>query len=97
MEKKQTERKKNRRKSKKQKRERTTDIDVVIGAVVKEIWAEYDDDNSGSLDKDETKLFVKNTLCDIADGKGLSDEEFEQCFAEFDTDGSGTIEQIEMI
>ena len=40
---------------------------------------------------------MKNTLNDMNDGKGLSDREFEQCFNEFDTDGSGTIEKVEMI
>ncbi len=33
----------------------------------------------------------------MGDGKGMSDEEFEQCFKEFDEDGSGTIEKHEMI
>ena len=78
-------------------RKRVSDIDIVIMRVVKEIWSEYDADNSGSLDKDETKLFVKNTLCEMGDGKGMSDAEFERCFEEFDEDGSGTIEKHEMI
>mmetsp|Transcript_17015 Transcript_17015/g.22916 ORF Transcript_17015/g.22916 Transcript_17015/m.22916 type:complete len:107 (+) Transcript_17015:22-342(+) len=78
-------------------RKRVSDIDIVIMRVVKEIWSEYDVDNSGSLDKDETKLFVKNTLCEMGDGTGMSDAEFERCFEEFDTDRSGTIEKHEMI
>ena len=34
------------------------DIDAVIRKCVDDIWAEYDKDNSGSLDKEETKKFV---------------------------------------
>ena len=90
-------RRRRRRRHGKKGRKRTTDIDVVIAKCVQEIWIEYDDDNSGSLDKEETRQFVKNTLCDMGDGKGMSDEEFEQCFSEFDEDNSGTIEKHEMI
>ena len=80
----------------KRNKRKTTDIDVVIAKCVQEIWSEYDEDNSGSLDKEETRQFVKNTLCDMSDGKGLSDQEFEMCFQEFDKDGNGTIEKDEM-
>ena len=34
------------------------DIDAVIRKCVDDIWAEYDKDNSGYLDKDEAKKFV---------------------------------------
>ena len=73
-------------------------IDTVIKKCVDDIWAEYDKDNSGALDKDETKAFVKKTLCDMEGGDGgeFSEEDFEACFKEFDKDGSGTIEKDEM-
>ena len=72
------------------------DIDAVIRKCVDDIWAEYDKDNSGSLDKEETKLFVKNTLSEMNDSGEFSEEDFEACFSEFDKDGSGTIEKDEM-
>ena len=80
-----------------QGKRKTSDIDIVISRCVQEIWQEYDDDNSGSLDKEETRQLIQSTLCDMSDGKGLSDAEFEACFNEFDMDGSGTIEKNEMI
>ena len=43
----------------------TQNIDAVIAKCVDDIWAEYDKDNSGTLDKEETKLFVKKTLVDM--------------------------------
>ena len=73
-------------------------IDSVIAKCVDDIWQEYDKDNSGELDKEETKAFVKKTLCDMADGDGgeFSEEDFDACFKEFDKDGNGTIEKDEM-
>lgn len=38
--------------------EKNSEIDGVIAKCVDEIWAKYDNDNSNSLDKDETKKFV---------------------------------------
>ena len=75
----------------------SAEIDSVIAKCVDEIWEKYDNDNSGALDKDETKRFVQDTLTDMADGAGFSDTDFDQCFSEFDKDNSGTIEKNEMV
>ena len=72
------------------------DIDAVIKKCVDDIWKEYDKDNSGALDKEETKKFVKNTLSEMNDSGEFSEEDFEACLSEFDKDGSGTIEKDEM-
>lgn len=61
-----------------------------------EIWEEYDTDNSGSLDKNEAKRFIKNTLTEFYDESDISDGDFEAAFHEFDKDGSGTIEKNEL-
>ena len=74
-----------------------SDIDMVVAQCVDEIWEVFDTDNSGSLDKDETKRFVKSTLMDMQEDNPLSDEDFEQCFREFDKNGDGEIERSEMI
>ena len=73
------------------------EIDAVIAKCVDEIWNKYDDDGNGFLDKEETKHFVQDTLADMADGAGFNDEDFDQCFREFDKDMSGTIEKGEMV
>ena len=72
------------------------DIDKVIEKCVDDIWKEYDKDNSGALDKEETKKFVMNTLKEMSDEGTFSDDDFDACFKEFDKDGSGTIEKDEM-
>ena len=73
-------------------------VNDVINKCVDEIWSKYDTDNSGALDKEETKKFVSETLQDMSAGDGGVDEsEFEKTFNEFDKDGNGTIEKDEMV
>ena len=73
-------------------------LDEVINNCVDDIWAQYDVDNSGFLDKEETRQFVRNTIKEMGEAgeSEFSNEDFEQCFKEFDDDGSGTIEKDEM-
>ena len=42
----------------KKRKEEMADIDAGIRKCVDDIWAEYDKDGSGALDRDETKKFV---------------------------------------
>ena len=71
-------------------------INKVIQQCVDDIWSEYDKDNSGFLDKEETKQFVKNTLNEMQDNNDFSETDFEACFLDFDRDGSGTVHRNEM-
>ena len=73
-----------------------TDLDQVILKCVADIWAEYDTDGNGFLDKEETKAFVQNTLNEMSDNGSIEQGDFEETFKEFDKDGSGTIEKDEM-
>ena len=63
---------------------------------VDEIWAEWDKDRSDTLDKAEMRGFVQQTLTRSGINKEVTDEEFNQIFAQFDVDGSGMIERDEM-
>ena len=74
-----------------------SDLDKVIMRCVDDIWQQYDQDNSGELDKEETRQFVFETLREMSDDCQFSHEDFEKCFQEFDADGSGTIEKEEMV
>ncbi len=73
-----------------------TDIDSIIEKCIDDIWRTYDKDNSGYLDKVETKQFVKNTLTELGERGEFSQGDFEDCFNKFDKDGSGTISKDEM-
>ena len=71
-------------------------IDEVIKKCVNDIWAQYDTDGNGTLDKNETKEFVKKTLTEMDSNDDFSDQDFDACFSEFDKDGNGTIDKDEM-
>ena len=60
------------------------------------MWGTYDLDNSGSLDKEETKKFIKDTLGNLPGSPEFSDEIFDPMFIDFDKDGSGSVEKSEM-
>ena len=74
-----------------------TIADIVIKRCVEEIWASYDVDGNGILDKEETKRFVMQQLDEIDEGTSFSDDDFDECFRNFDVDGSGTIDKEEMV
>lgn len=66
-----------------------------LEAVIKFIWAVFDDDDSGYLDMKESKNFVRTVLSDIMEIE-YSEERFLKLFKEVDSDNSGTIEKDEM-
>eukprot|EP00347_Sterkiella_histriomuscorum_P018667 403344636 len=74
-----------------------SNINKIIEKAVDDIWKTYDKDNSGFLDKDEAKFFVKTTLTEMGENGEFDDDDFEACFAAFDEDGSGTISKDEMV
>ena len=47
--------------------------------------------------KEETKKFVQDTLGNLGSGDEFSDEAFDEVFATFDKDNSGTVEKNEMV
>ena len=57
-----------------------SDIDSIIEKCIDDIWKTYDKDNSGFLDKAETKQFVKNTLSEMGENGEFSEGDFEACF-----------------
>jgi Ca2+-binding EF-hand superfamily protein len=73
------------------------DINEVLKSCINEIWGEYDTDNSGVLEKPETKIFVTDILGSLGINGGMfSDHDFETCFNETDEDGNGVISKSEM-
>mmetsp|Transcript_28379 Transcript_28379/g.27326 ORF Transcript_28379/g.27326 Transcript_28379/m.27326 type:complete len:89 (+) Transcript_28379:26-292(+) len=71
-------------------------IDDIIDKCIEDIWKKYDKDGNGHLDKEETKLFVKQTLFEMEVNDDFSEEDFQGTFKEFDKDGNGTISRDEM-
>ena len=74
----------------------SSNIDEIINQTIDDIWSNFDKDNSGYLDKNETKAFINSTLTEIGENSEYGEAEFEKCFKEFDKDGNGTISRDEM-
>lgn len=70
-------------------------MDQAIKDIIEQIWVTYDVDNSGALDKNETKKFMQEMVGNFSEN-GISDDDFEELFKNFDKDGSGTIDKDEM-
>lgn len=63
---------------------------------VNEIWSTYDKDNSGFLDKRETRAFIKSQLGKMGLEGEIPEALMDMCFQAFDKDGSGTVTRDEM-
>ena len=75
------------------------EIEAEIRENVERIWAEYDKNGSGVLEKDELKSFyLKEFILPELNGDPaeFSEEFFDDIFKQFDKDGSGVIEKEEM-
>ncbi len=62
------------------------------------MWIKYDIDNNGTLEYDELKKFVVDTLKKIKgeDYKCPSEEEMTKTFKSYDLDGNGHVSRDEM-
>ena len=72
------------------------EFEIIIDNYVNEIWTVFDSDDNGTLDKEETRSFIRKMLEEVGENPEFSDEEFDKCFKEFDADGSSTISKQEM-
>jgi Ca2+-binding EF-hand superfamily protein len=65
----------------------------MINYVIDDLWAKFDNDNSGFLDKQETRLFVQEALEGVVDNEEFNEDAFEEVFIKVDTDKSGTVDK----
>ena len=76
------------------------DVNEVIQKCVDDIWDEYDIDKNESLDRQECRRFILNTLRELTGTdmeETFNDDDFNFTFDLFDEDQSGTIEKREMV
>ena len=64
--------------------------------MIDEIWAAYDKDNSGQLNKAEMKSFVKEYLTKLGEADRLPENQFNSMFASLDENNDGQISKGEM-
>ena len=63
---------------------------------VEEIWAQFDTDKNGYLNRTEGKAFLMQEL-ETMTGQPPTDEEIERNFNIIDEDGSGTLDKEEVL
>ena len=64
---------------------------------IEQVWNNYDDDNSGHLDLEETQQFIMDNIGKLSNEFQFNKEDITLIFQKFDNDGSGTIDKQEMI
>ena len=70
--------------------------DATIASVLDEIWAKYDTDKNGTLNKSEARVFVKEYLLKLGEADRLPPGQFNAIFKDLDEDGNGKITPAEM-
>ena len=63
--------------------------------MVDEVWAKYDTDNSGVLEKAEAMNFLRDTFKEIF-GSEQTDEQLQGTFDMIDKNKNNTIEKVEL-
>jgi len=70
--------------------------EATIANILEEIWAKYDTDKNGTLNKSEAKVFVKEYLLKLGEADRLPPGQFNAIFKDLDEDGNGKITPAEM-
>ena len=61
---------------------------MIIDALIENIWASYDENKNGFLDKKETHRFIENYMEMMGFESSLDNLTFQLMFNEVDRDGS---------
>ena len=69
----------------------------IISNCVEDIWSDFDDDDNGYLDKQETLAFVKRQLIEMGETGDFSLLDFEACFKQHKDNEDGLVTKAEMI
>ena len=73
-------------------------VEEQIKGKIEDIWANFDTNSNGVLEKTEFRAFYDVAKGELAQIKGVPDiEDFEAVFAFFDTNKNGSIEKAEML
>ena len=70
--------------------------DKIVEQIVDKIWLDFDKDNSGYLDRDETRVFLETALRDVPGGEEYDDSKFDETYDAIDANGDGLMERDEM-
>ena len=67
----------------------------LIAMCVEDIWRDFDSDNSGTLDEEQAKRFIRHVL--MMDGLTFGEDDVEELMRVLDLDETRIIKKDEMI
>ena len=67
-----------------------------VWQIIDELWARYDEDLNGVLDKNETHKFL-NAYLALQGKPPISQDDFYRFYAKYDQDKNGLITKLEMV
>ena len=74
--------------------------DKIVEATVEKVWAEFDKDGNGSLDKNEMSSFITNYLAEMQKTEEVKDlpgeDQIQEAFKAFDSNADGKVTKDEM-
>lgn len=71
-------------------------LEFLVDKMIQDVWAQYDKDKSGNLNRNEARKFLKKALTDLHEGEKFTESKFSEIYAEIDRNKSGSISQKEM-
>ncbi|KNC50122.1 uncharacterized protein AMSG_05894 [Thecamonas trahens ATCC 50062] len=77
-----------------QNRKNLLDDEAELKRVTKAAFRKYDTDKSGKLSKEQTRM-AADRVCDKASVPRFTEDEFNEFFAQIDTDGNGELDRVE--
>ncbi|OQS04408.1 hypothetical protein THRCLA_20891 [Thraustotheca clavata] len=73
------------------------DVQAAIDKCIADIWATFDQDNNGYLDREETRNFIESMAEAMSqDGTKAETIDFDSCFDEYDKNHDGRLSRDEM-
>ncbi len=76
------------------------EVEIKLTKLVEEVFnsCEFtEEDGEKQVDKSQIKIFLLKAFEEAGQTEAWSDEEFDECYREFDYDGSGTISEGELM
>ena len=68
----------------------------MIEKVINSIWAKFDKDKNGELDRNEARKFITATIAEMGTRETVTTDAFNTMFEEMDVNGNGRVDKEEM-
>ena len=76
------------------------EVEIKVSGLVEEVFTKYGGASAGQeeaeMNKEQIKEFLKQLMTEAGETEAWDDLEFDNCFKEFDYDGSGNVNKQEL-